>query len=99
MLIDQGRTPESGGKYKTRNDRVHENDMTFEGGACAGGICDTKTDNENFTIITDGNNRFDANIYRVPRTGESAYPWGHEILDWDGLRARGLEPSGRLVRY
>jgi parallel beta-helix repeat protein len=100
MLIDQGRPTESGGKYKTRSDAVHENDMTFEGAACAGGASDTKPDDENFAIITDGNNRFDGNIYRVPRTSDEArFPWGHEIFDWDGLRARGLEPNSKLVFY
>ena len=72
MLIDQGRRSGDGKKYKTRNNTVHANEMTFEGAACAGGVSDTKPDDENFAIITDGNNRFDGNTYRVrpqERTG------------------------------
>ena len=65
MLIDQGRRSEGGAKYKTRNNTIHANEMTFEGAPCAGGASDTKPDDENFAIIPNGNNRFDANTYRV----------------------------------
>jgi len=40
VLIDQGRRTKNGGKYKTRNNTVHDNDSTFEGAACAGGVSD-----------------------------------------------------------
>ena len=100
MLIDQGRTTDSGGTYKTRDNSIHHNDVTFEGGACAGGVTDTAPGSENYSIITDGNNRFDANNYRAPRTSdEERFPWGHTVLDWSGLRAAGLEPNGKLVFY
>jgi Right handed beta helix region len=97
MLIDQGRR-DNGRSYKTRNNTIHGNEMTFEGAACAGGVSDTKPDNENFAIITDGNNRFDGNTYRVARPSEPArFVWGHTVTDWDGFRRRGLEKNGRLV--
>ena len=99
MLIDQGRTIDTGGQHKTRDNKIHENELTFEGAPCAGGISDTAPDNANYSIITDGNNRFDANVYRVRTSKEERFPWGHEILDWDGLRARGLEPNGTLTFY
>jgi len=104
MLIDQGRDDEAqahgGPIYKTRNNNVHDNEMTFEGAACAGGASDVKAGHENFSIITDGNNLFDRNVYRVPRTGGPArFVWGHEVLDWDALRGKGVEPNGRLVVY
>ena len=68
MLIDQGRRRnEEGPIYKTRNNTVRDNDTTFEGAACAGGASDTRPWNENYSIITNGNNRFDANTYRVRR--------------------------------
>jgi Right handed beta helix region len=107
VLIDQsrpfeggyGRT-EGGGNYKTRNNKIHDNEMTFEGAACAGGASDAKPGDDNFTIITDGNNLFDGNVYRVPRTsGAPRFVWGHSIFDWDGFRANGMEPNGRLVVY
>ena len=41
MLIDQGRRNGDGKSYKTRNNTVRANDMTFEGAACAGGTSDT----------------------------------------------------------
>jgi parallel beta-helix repeat protein len=104
MLIDQGRDDQArahgGPIYKTRNNKVHDNEMTFEGAACAGGASDVKPGHENFSIITDGNNLFDGNVYRVPRTGGPArFVWGHEVLDWDALRGKGVEPNGRLVVY
>jgi parallel beta-helix repeat protein len=99
MLIDQGRR-DDGKIYKTRNNTVRANEMTFEGAACAGGVSDTKPDNENFAIITDGNNRFDGNTYRVRRpSGPARFVWGHDVTDWDGFRRKGLERSGRLVLF
>ena len=74
--------------------------MTFEGAACAGGVSDTKPDNENFAIITDGNNRFDGNIYRVLRmNGRSRFVWGHNVMDWNRFRRNGLEQGGQLIFF
>ncbi|QWG24805.1 right-handed parallel beta-helix repeat-containing protein [Bradyrhizobium sediminis] len=100
VLIDQGRRGEGGGLYKTRNNLVHANEMIFEGAPCAGGASDTKPKDENFAIIANGNNRFDANTYRVRSTsGPARFVWGHDVTDWDGFRRKGLEQSGRLVLY
>lgn len=107
MLIDQGRPfqggyrkSESGGKYKTRNNKVHHNEITFEGAPCIGGASDVEPDDENFSIITEGNNVFDRNVYRVPRTTDPArFVWGHATFDWDGWRRSGPEPNGKLVIY
>jgi parallel beta-helix repeat protein len=98
MLLDQGRPKESGGLYKTRNNTVRDNEMTFEGGVCAGGASDTEPDNENFKIITDGNNRFDGNTYRVLGASEAPrFVWGQDVTDWNGFRAKGQEQTGHLV--
>jgi hypothetical protein len=98
VLIDQGRRMKNGKKYKTRNNSVHDNDLTFEGGACAGGASDVNLLNENYAIIPNGNNHFDGNVYRVPRPSEPGrFVWGHELTDWDGFRAKGLEHAGRLL--
>jgi hypothetical protein len=98
MLIDQGRRNDAGGLYKTRNNTVHANEMTFEGAVCAGGASDTKPENENFKIITDGNNRFDGNTYRVRGASEPhGFVWDQDVTDWSGFRGKGLEQSGRLV--
>jgi hypothetical protein len=99
MLIDQGRTTDNGEIYKTRDNSVHQNDVTFEDAPCAGGVSDTAPDNANYSIITDGNNRFDANVYRARTSKEERFPWGHQVLNWDGLRATGLEPNGQLMFY
>jgi hypothetical protein len=105
MLIDQGRPFQggyqgSGRTYKTRDNKIHHNEITFEGAACAGGASDVEPGDENFSIITDGNNSFDGNVYRVPRkSGPARFGWGHTIFDWDGWRRNGIEPNGRLVIY
>ena len=99
MLIDQGRR-DNGNKYRTRNNAVHANEMTFEGAACAGGASDAKPGDENFAIITDGDNRFDGNTYRVGDPDEPArFVWGHDVTDWNGFRRKGQERNGRLVTY
>jgi parallel beta-helix repeat protein len=98
MLLDQGRRADDGRRYKTRNNVVQGNEITFEGAPCAGGASDTKSDDENFTIITDGNNRFDGNTYRVSATSEPArFVWGQDVTDWRGFQRKGLEQTGRLI--
>jgi len=100
VLIDQGRPTKNGGKYKTRNNTVHDNDSTFEGAACAGGVSDVSFLDENFTIITDGNNSFDSNLYRVPRaSGPARLFWDHNVTDWDQFRRKGLEQGGQLIHF
>jgi len=98
VLIYQSRPIKGGGRYKTHNNSIYHNEMNFEGAACAGGVSDAEPGDENFSIITDGNNRFDRNVYRVPRTsGPPRFVWGHAIFDWHGLRGKGVKPNGQLV--
>jgi len=52
ILVDQSRRIKGGGKYKTRDDVVRDNVITFEGAACAGGASDTPADDENYDIMT-----------------------------------------------
>jgi Right handed beta helix region len=100
VLIDQGRRTKDNGKYKTSNNTVHDNDLTFEGAACAGGVSDVSFNDENFAIITDANNSFDGNVYRVPRmSGPARFVWGHNVTDWDGFRRKGLEQGGQLIFF
>jgi hypothetical protein len=100
MLIDQGRRTKDGGKYKTRNNTIRDNDLTFEGVACAGGVSDVRVDDENFAIIVDGNNSFDGNVYRVPRMrGRTRFVWGHKVTDWERFRRMGLEQGGQLIFF
>ena len=102
MLIDQGRDDRPRGRrgplYKTQNNKIHGNDLTFEGAVCAGGASDVKPGHESFSIITEGGNIFDRNIYRASRGhARVQFEWGHTTLDWAGLRAKGLERNGRLL--
>jgi hypothetical protein len=100
VLIDQGRRSEAGTSYKTRNNTIHGNEMTFEGVPCAGGASDTRPEDENFAVIANGNNRFDANTYRVrSASGPARFVWGRDVTDWDGFRRKGLERSGRLLLF
>jgi parallel beta-helix repeat protein len=97
VLIDQGRRAENGREYKTRDNIIRGNDMTFAGAPCAGGVSDTKPTDPNFAVIERDNNRFDGNTYRAPRTNPAGrFVWGHEVTDWEGFRRKGLEPTGRL---
>jgi hypothetical protein len=100
VLIDQGRRAGNGREYKTRDNTISGNDMTFSGAACAGGVSDTKPGDPNFAIIEQGNNRFDGNTYRAARTSPAGrFVWGHELTDWEGFRRKGLEANGRLVLF
>jgi hypothetical protein len=100
VLLDQGRHMKSGGTYKTRNNKIHDNDTTFEGAACAGATSDVTPGDENALIIETGNNQFDRNVYRVPHGSPPfRFAWGHAVLDWDELRSVGIEPHGSLVIY
>ena len=100
VLIDQGRRNDSGKFYKTRNNTVRANEMTFEGAACAGGTSDTKPGTENFGIITSGNNLFDGNTYRVgQQSGAGRFVWGQDVTGWDGFRRKGQEQSGHLIGF
>lgn len=100
VLIDQGRRSDDGKEYKTRNNTVRGNEITFEGAPCAGGVSDTLPSDENFAIITQGNNLFDGNIYRAPRGSRPArFVWGREVTDWDGFRRKGLEKNGQLILF
>ena len=89
----------NGGTVQDAQQHDSPNEMTFEGAPCAGGVSDTEPENENYSIITNGNNRFDANIYRARTNKEERFPWGHQVLNWDALRAAGLEPNGQLMFY
>jgi parallel beta-helix repeat protein len=104
MLIDQGRSDHPNGvtapPYKTQNNRVQLNETTFEGDACAGGASDVKPDHENYSIIENGNNKFDRNLYRMPRQhSKQVFVWGSTETDWAGAQKLGFEPQGQLILY
>jgi hypothetical protein len=100
VLIDQGRRNPDGREYKTRNNTIRNNDMTFEGAACSGGVSDVNFYDANYAVIVDGNNSFDGDVYRVPRSsGPARFFWGHGVVDWDQFRQKGLEQAGQMIPF
>jgi len=101
MLIDQGRSAQGSWTraYKTQDNYIHQNVITFEGNGHTGGASDTFPSNANFDIIAKGNNRFDGNIYRFPAQDSIVFPWGHDRLSWDNFRKKGQEQAGQLRPY
>ncbi|WJR77318.1 right-handed parallel beta-helix repeat-containing protein [Bradyrhizobium sp. NP1] len=98
VLVDQSRRIRGGGKYKTRDDIVRDNVITFEGAACAGGVSDAPPGDENFDIIASGGNHFDHNTYIIPQqSGPARFGWDHSVFGWDEFRGQGQEPNGTLL--
>ena len=98
MLIDQNRWKVGGGFYKTRDNRVTDNEITFMGRGSAGGVSVSDPSAENFAIIERGGNLFDGNRYRTI-TGAPAprFVWGTVEMDFANFRARGQEKQGSLT--
>jgi len=79
---------------------VQHNQGTFEESACAGGASSGWPDEENVSLISDGDNRFDANANPVARTrGQHRLELGHSKLNRDRQRQRDRESNGRRVLY
>lgn len=98
MLIDQNRWKVGGGFYKTRDNRVTDNEITFMGRGSAGGVSVSDPSAENFAIIERGGNLFDGNRYQTI-TGAPAprFVWGTVEMDFANFRARGQEKQGSLT--
>lgn len=98
MLIDQGRPRLSGpgGYYRTADNRVHCNRVTFSGAGAAGGASDAGPDNPNRGLIEAGSNSFDRNLYRAPPGVAPTFVWGRGPLDLAAFRASGQERHGRV---
>jgi hypothetical protein len=92
MLIDQGRDDQArthgGPIYKTRNNAVHGNEMTFEGAACAGGASDIKPGHENFSIITATTSLTETSIVFRERAGPRASRGGMRLSIGTGCGER-----------
>lgn len=99
VLIDQGREAVAPWTkpYETRNNHVHDNRVSFEGGGTAGGASDVAAGAPNFGIIASGNNRFAQNAYRAPRGAKLSFLWGEQATDWAGFQGLGQESNGTLV--
>lgn len=98
MLIDQNRWKVGGGFYKTRDNRVTSNDVTFLGRGSTGGVSVSDPAAANFAIIERGGNLFDRNIYRVaPGLPAPRFVWGTLETDFAGFRVRGQEGRGSLT--
>lgn len=97
-LIDQNRWKVGGGFYKTRDNRVTDNDITFLGRGSTGGVSVSDPSAANFAIIERGGNLFDRNVYRVaPGAPAPRFAWGTLETDFAGFRTRGQERQGSLT--
>ena len=98
LLIDQRREKDGGGLYRTQNNSVHHNDITFLGAGDMGGVSDARTPEGDDMIISNGENNFDFNTYRLTLPGSTIeFVWGHASLDWEGFRGMGQEKNGVLL--
>jgi hypothetical protein len=96
MLIDQNRWKVGGGFYKTRGNRVHDNDISFLGTGAAGGASSSDRQAENFRIITTGGNSFDRNVYRFRGGQPPIFIWDTLQMDFAGFRKQGQERNGSI---
>jgi hypothetical protein len=97
VLLDQGRKSNDGQLYKTSNNSITANALTFEGEVCAGGASDVSGDPA-MEPIKNGNNRFNGNTYYALDAGAAArFPWGRAVLDWHEFRKAGQELTGQMV--
>uniref|UniRef100_Q07KW3 Right handed beta helix domain-containing protein n=1 Tax=Rhodopseudomonas palustris (strain BisA53) TaxID=316055 RepID=Q07KW3_RHOP5 len=95
VLIDQGRTANRMGKlYKTTNNIIHDNRITFDGRGSMGGVSDTSPLSRNYNIIERGNNCFDRNTYRTRDGFDVSFFWGHSEYDLKGFQKIGHEVHG-----
>lgn len=89
-LIQQDRGVGPYGPYLTRNNRIYDNTITYEGErGMSGQVSDH--DEKGFQ---ERNNRFDGNLYRF-RSNPLRWFWEEEI-EWTALQAAGQEARGRI---
>jgi hypothetical protein len=98
LLIDQNREASNGSVYKTQNNTIRYNTVVFQGAGATGGAADTEIGEENYGIITQGNNVFDHNNYLIldPRQPVK-FAWGTPTKKYDcyGFRQFGQELNGQ----
>jgi hypothetical protein len=98
VLIDQNRETPHGTRYKTQNNSIRYNTIIFQEGGGVGGAADTEPGDENYGIITQGNNVFDHNTYQTldPNQGVQ-FAWGTptKLYDCSAFRKFGQETNGR----
>jgi parallel beta-helix repeat protein len=92
-LIQQNRGTGKFGPYRTRNNWVHHNEVTYLGMEGASGAV---ADFDEAGLLS-SNNRFDYNIYHLPADWNRWF-WGDET-DWVGFRASGHEANGTADTY
>ncbi|MBI1356919.1 MAG: hypothetical protein GC160_21475 [Acidobacteria bacterium] len=90
-LIQQDRGGSQLGSYVTRNNSVHDNDITYLGGrGQSGAVADYRESSMLF-----GGNSFDSNVHRVVNAQRQHWAWGPSV-NWTGFRAAGQEQNGAL---
>jgi hypothetical protein len=91
-LIQQRRCRSKYGPWKTRNNWVHHNDVTYLGEAGTSGAV---ADHDEEGLLA-GDNRFDYNAYHFSSEWSRTWYWGEET-DWSGLRPSARSATARLT--
>ena len=79
-LVDQGRERDGQENYLTRQNTIRGNRLRFEGaGGRTGGVSDVLPGFPNYGIVETGGNRFEKNIYAVPKGAELAFAFGWRV--------------------
>lgn len=98
ILIDQGRVRRLGQLYRTAENVVRDNRVNYRGRGISGGASDVAEANPNFGIIQTAGNRFEGNVYSIPRSAVApGFIWGRSPIDYAEFRLEGQEREGRLI--
>jgi len=91
-IVDQKRGGDALGEFRSSNDQVTGNTITYKGDTGrSGGASDREK-------TFDRNNVFDGNIYHfLGAKGTKGHFYWAGGLDWDGFRAAGNEKNGQLA--
>lgn len=90
-VIEQDRGEGTYGPWKTLNNYVHHNEITYFGNFGQSGIGSDYPGG--VATIYEGSNLFDSNIYHAPRLDLTRWRWG-DSQNWDDFLTEGQEPNG-----
>jgi len=94
FLVYQRRGSGRYGPYITVNNWVHHNEVVFKGNA---GTTGAAADFDHETLYS-GNNRFNNNGYRVPRTDMNKWEW-RGVRNWIGFQSQGQDVAGWALSH
>ena len=94
MIYQDRRSEETGKRYATTANNVHNNTIVFLGDAGQAGLV---SDADDPSFWTKDQNSFDQNTYVVPTDAEKRWIIRNGAVTWPQYQAAGYEPNGRLV--